>query len=323
MEKVTQILQERSASAVKEAKKIILSEKLECRAINEAFEYYAQNWAGYIHLGLISIACEAVNGNPNDVIPIQVAMSLLTAAIDLHDDIIDESRTKYGKSTLFGRSGKDITLLVGDAFMIKALTLLHKLQTRFSLQRINAIWDLINNQLFELGDAEALEASLKGNVDIFPEKYLSILEKRAANFEIHMRIGAIIGGGEQNEIRILGDYGRTLGTLAGIREDYADIFEPDELQNRIKNEILPLPILYAFKNPVAKKALICILSKPKISKKDAEKIVDIVSEEKNVQMFRTEIQQLAKKALKNISKISNQNARIQMQMLIEGAIEDL
>ena len=323
IEKATRILQQRSAKAIAIAKKMILSEKVECREINEAFEYYAKNWNDYLHPGLISLACEAVNGNPDDSIPIQIAMLLLNAAIDIHDDIIDESKTKYGIPTLFGKFGKDVALLAGDAFLIKALTYLHKLEEKSSAQKINAIWDIINDQFFELGDAEALEASLKGNVNISPEKCLHILEKKASSFEAHTRIGAVIGDGRQSEIDRLGNYGKALGILTFVREDFIDIFESDELQNRVKNECLPLPMLYAFKNPQTKKTVMEILSKPKISDKGTERIVDIIFEEKNVKMFKNKIRLLAKKTLKDISEVQNQNAKAQIQILIKAVVGDL
>jgi len=323
VEKITSILQRRSEKALGIAKEIILAEKVECREINEAFEYYAKNWSDYFHPGLISIACEAVNGNPDDSIPIQVIMLLFNAAFDIHDDIIDESKTKYGRPTLFGRFGKDVALLVGDAFLINALTLLHKLERHVSAEKLNAIWGIIKRQFFELGDAEALESSLKGNVNISPEKCLHILEKRASSFEAHMRIGATIGGGEQSEVSLLGNYGRALGILTFTREDFIDLFEPDELQNRAKNECLPLPMLYAFRKSQTKKDIILLLSKPKISHKDSEKIVNIVYEEKSVKIFQNKIHRLAEKTMKDLSKLKNPSVRSQMQMLIIGALEDL
>jgi geranylgeranyl diphosphate synthase type I len=322
MEKVTCILQKRGEKALEMAKNMILSEKLECKKVNEAFEYYVKNWSDYIHPALVSIACEAVNGNPDDSVPMQAVMLLFTAAFDIHDDIIDGSKTKYGRPTLLARFGKDIALLVGDAFLIKALTLLHKLREQFSAQ-VNAIWKIINNYFFELGDAEALESSSKGDVDISPERCFHILEKKASSFEVHMRIGAIVGNGEQSEIDLLGNYGRILGILTSVREDFIDIFEPNELQNRMKNELLPIPILHAFKNLQAKKNIMKILSKLKISNKDAEKVIDIVFEESNVKTFKKEINHLAEKALKNTSRLQNQNVKSQMQMLVIGVLEDL
>ena len=323
IEQVQRLLEERSQKSLEIAKKEILQEKRECKEINDAFMYYARNWNDVVHPGLISIACEAAGGNVEKSIPIQVVMLLLTAAFDIHDDIIDESKTKYGKPTVFAKFGKDIALLVGDAFLMKALVLLHKLEKQFPTEKMDAIWNIINSRFFELGDAEALEASLKGNIDISVEECLRVLKMKASTSEAHMRIGAIVGGGEQDIVDLIGNYGRTLGILIGIREDFIDTFEPEELQNRIKNECLPLPILYVFKNPQTKKIILDYLSKREISDKDAERIVDIIFKEENVKMFRNKVKRLAEEACNGIFSVPNKNLVSQMEMLIKGVIEDL
>jgi len=272
---------------------------------------------------LISIACEAVGGKADNITSIQFALLLLTAGFDVHDDIIDESKTKFGKPTVFAKFGKDIALLVGDAFLMKALILLHKLEKQFPAEKMDAIWNIINNIFFELGDAEALEASMKSNIDISPEECFRILKMKASTFEAHMRIGAIIGGGEQDAVDLLGDYGRKFGILVSIREDFIDVFEGEELQNRFEKECLPLPILYAFKNKQTKKTIMNYLSKQKITDNDAEKIVDIVFEEKNVELLRNEVKRLAQEAYNSVSEIPNKNLAHQMTILIKGIIEDL
>ncbi|UCC58699.1 MAG: polyprenyl synthetase family protein [Candidatus Bathyarchaeum sp.] len=317
------MLVERSKKSLEIAKKEILQEKRVSEEINDAFKYYAKAWYDVVHPGLVSIACEAVGGRADDTIPVQVAMLLLTAGFDVHDDIIDESRTKYGKPTVFAKFGKDITLLVGDAFLMKALVLLHKLEKQFPTEKINAIWDIINSLFFELGDAEALEASLKGNIDISPEEGFRILKMKASTFEAHMRIGAIVGGAEKDVVDLLGDYGRTMGILVSIREDFIDVFEDEELQNRFRNECLPLPILYAFKSPQTKRTIIDYLSKQRVSDEDAEKIVDMIYEDENVETFRNEVNQLAEEALTEIKNIPNKKLLSSVETLIKGIIEDL
>jgi len=188
---------------------------------------------------------------------------------------------------------------------------------------MDAIWNIINSRFFELGNAEALEASLKGNIDISPEECFQILKMKASTFEAHMRIGAIVGGGEPDMVDLLANYGRALGILISIREDFIDVFEPEELQNRIRNECLPLPIIYAFKNPQTKKIILDYLSKREISDKDAEGIVDIIFEEENVKMFRNKVKHLAEETCNNISSIPNKNLVYPIKTLIKGIIEDL
>ena len=188
---------------------------------------------------------------------------------------------------------------------------------------MDAIWNIIKSRFFEMGNAEALEASLKGNTDVSVKEYTRILKMKASTSEAHMRIGAIVGGGEQEIVDLLGNYGRTLGILIGIREDFIDVFEPEELQTRIRNECLPLPILYAFKNPQTKKIILNYLSKREISDKDSEKMVDIIFKQKDVEMFRNKIKRLAEEACNNIFSLPNKNLASQMKILIKGVIEDL
>jgi geranylgeranyl pyrophosphate synthase len=323
IQQVHRILEERSEKALEIAKQEVLREKMKCKEINDAFEHYTRSWSDATHPGLLSIACEAVGGDVDKSIPMQVVMLLLTAAIDIHDDIVDESQTKYGRPTVLARFGKEIALLVGDAFLMKALLHLHKLEAQFSKRKMDAIWNLIGSRFFELGDAEALEASLKGRMDISPEDSFQILKMKASTFEAHMRIGAIIGGGEQDVVDLLGNYGRTLGILLSIREDFIDVFEPDELLNRTRNECLPLPMLYAFKNPQTKKIILNYLSKQRISDKDAEKIVETVFEEENVEDLRSMITSLAEETCTNIRSLPNEGLKFQMETLIRGVVEDL
>ena len=323
IEQIQVFLEERSREALEIAKKKILKEKMECKEINDAFMYYIEDWKDVIHPGLLSIACEAVGGDVEKAVPMQVVMLLLTAGADIHDDIIDESKTKYGKPTVFARFGKDVALLVGDAFLMKALVLLHRLEKQFPAEKIDAVWNIINSRFFELGNAEAIEASLKGNVDVSVEEYWRILRMKASSCEAPMRIGAIVGGGGKDLVDLLGNYGRILGILIGIREDVIDVFEPAELQNRMMNECLPLPILYAFKNPQTKRIILDYLSKQEISDKDAERMVAMIFEEKSVRMLRNKVKHLAEKTCNDVSNTSNKTLAYQMEKLINGIIEDL
>ncbi|UCG44860.1 MAG: polyprenyl synthetase family protein [Candidatus Bathyarchaeota archaeon] len=320
---VQRILEERSSSALKIAKQKMLQQRIRSKEINAALEHYIRNWMDITHPGLLSIACEAAGGDSKQSIPIQVVMLLLTAGIDIHDDIIDESQTKYGKPTVLAKFGREIALLVGDAFLMKALLLLHEQETQLSKKKRDDIWSLIGSRFFELGDAEALEASLKGKMNITPEDALKILMMKAATFDAHMRIGAIVGGGNQDVVDLLGNYGRVLGALLCVREEFIDVFEPEELANRARNECLPLPILYAFKNPHAKRAILNSLSKPKISSADAEKIVEIVFDDENVKTLRNKIAELVEEGCANLQNLPDDPLKLQMETLIRGVIGDL
>ena len=116
MEEILTELARRSKLALSLARKEITAIEVESQDGRGAFEHYAANWTDYTHPGILSIACEAVGGEQSDSLPMQLIILLLTAAIDIHDDIIDETETKNGKLTVYGEFGKDVALLTVTRF---------------------------------------------------------------------------------------------------------------------------------------------------------------------------------------------------------------
>lgn len=286
MKQVQKIFKKRGTKALEIARKEILEEKIECEEAKEALTYFmTQYWHDLARPALLSLVCEAVGGKPELTTPIAVPMILISGAIDIHDDIIDQSKTKNGRSTVYGKFGNDIALLVGDALLFKGLTILNKAADKgIPREKMLSIIDIIQNMFFELGDAEAMELPLRGRIDVSPYEYLQIVRKKAADVEAHTRISAILGGGSKKEIETLGEYGRLLGMLIILHDDWIDMIDPEEAQHRVQNECLPLPILYALRDTKTKSTLTSILLKGRITKKDAKTILETIYKAKG---FRT------------------------------------
>ncbi|MCK4474666.1 polyprenyl synthetase family protein, partial [Candidatus Bathyarchaeota archaeon] len=209
MEKVKNLLEKRGRKAYEIAKEQILNEEIAYEPIREALQYFIQElWHNFQHPALLSLTCESVGGKTENTTSIGVALILLTGAADIHDDIVDQSETKGSKPTVFGKFGIDIALLTGDALLLKGCTLLQKACECLPKKQGEAITNLVKEAFFEIGIAEAKEATFKGNWDLDPEEYLDIIRMKAAIADVTARIGAIIGGGSSDEIEALGKYGR-------------------------------------------------------------------------------------------------------------------
>ncbi len=156
-----------------------------------------------------------------------------------------------------------------------------------------------------MGNAVAEEISLRGKFNIEPGRYLAIIERKAAIAEMTARIGGIIGNGSAKEIEALGEYGRVLGTLGNIRHEFVDVFEREELENRVKNECLPLPILYAFQNKAVKRKIIPILKEGTLTRENTFEIAQTVMTTKQVQELKVLMTQLANRAMNALDFIEN------------------
>jgi len=320
IEQVEKLLKERGSKALEEARKTILQEEVESEEVREALTYFMyEYWHDLARPTLLSIACEAVGGDPNATTPIAIPMILIGGAIDIHDDIIDQSKVKGSRPTILGKFGKDVTLLVGDALLFKGFTLLHEsVEKGVPAEKLPVIINIIKKAFFELGDAEALELRFRGRIDVTPEEYLRLVRKKAADVEAHTRISAILGGGSKEEIEALGEYGRLLGMLIILRDDLIDMVDFEEAVHRFKKECLPLPILYALQNPKTKSTLSSILLKKNITKRDAETILQITNKEGEFERVKRLMQKLAEDACSHTKNL--EHTKEHLKLLAKGML---
>ena len=313
-----EVLQKRGKKVLELARSTVLEDKIEHEEVREAVKYFiSEYWHDVARPALISIVCEAVGGNPESAIPIAISMSLISGAIDIHDDIIDQSEVKESKPTVFGKYGKNTALLVGDALLFKGFNeIQHAVEKGIPVEKITIISDIIKETFFELGNAEALELNFRGRLDVKPEEYLRIVRKKAADVEAHTQISAILGNGTKKEIESLRKYGRLLGILIILRDDMIDTLDIEETVHRIKNEHVSLPIIYALQNPKTKSKLTEICLKKEISKSDYEKILALIVEAKGLDLVDEYMQTIAVEALDITDKIDkNKNY---LKILIKG-----
>ncbi len=268
------LLEEKGRELLETAKKVVLEEKIECSEIREALQYFMkQYWQDLTTPTLLSLSCEAVGGSSEDIKSIAVPLIIISGAIDIHDDIIDRSKTKDGRATVVGKFGKEIALVVGDLLLVNGFILLNKACGRIPNVKFSRVIEDIKTALSELADAESLEILLQRKKTIKPDEYLHVVRKKAADIEGLMKVGAILGEGTENEIKALGRYGRGLGMLSILRDDLIDLMDFREIRHRIKYECLPFPLLYALENP----AVNSIIASASLRKKgDINLILDAI-----------------------------------------------
>lgn len=316
-------LGKRSQECQKFVKESLLSEKIEHKELRQALEYYFSYWNEFTHPGIFSIALEAVEGNPAKHIEAQAAMAMLAAAFDIHDDIIDGSKTKRKCSTVYGKYGKDIALLLGNAFMIDGFALMGRAASKLPPEKSIQVFSALKTSFFVVGNAHASELLLRRRLEASPEEYLRILEKKAASVEADMRIAAIFGGGNRKEVEALARYGRMLGTLATLREEFVDMFDIEELNQRIKEETFPIPVLYALQDRESREKIEKIIEKGELRTKDVEELLDSVLSSKTVARLRGYMHDLVIQANAQIANVRNKEIVILLGRITTSALEDL
>ena len=135
----------------------------------------------------------------------------------LHDDVVDESAMRHGKSTanhLFGNAG---SVLVGDFLYSRAFQMMVKLQNMHVMHILSEATNIIS-------EGEVLQLMNIHNADITEKEYLKVIHfKTAKLFEAATSLGAVISGANSSDEAALAQYGMRLGTAFQLIDDVLDL----------------------------------------------------------------------------------------------------
>jgi geranylgeranyl pyrophosphate synthase len=312
---------ERSKKGLDFAKKMLQNENINDPKLRKALEYYLSNWGNFSQPGLVSVACEAVGGDPNSIVPAQASIAIMVAAFDIHDDIIDKSLKKHGKFTVYGKFGPEIALLVGNAFLIEGMKLFADAAALLPKQNGKVALEVLKSRLFEIGNAHGLELAYRQSKNTSLEDYLKIIEMKAASIEADIVLGALFGGAEDTESMV--NVGRILGKLIMLREEFVDLFDTGELMQRLAVLDLPLPIVAAMQETTAKREIRKILSKSNKTASDIEELLKVTLNSKPVENIKNNMQLLINDSTKILNKLPPNKQRETIKSLLAFMLEDL
>jgi geranylgeranyl pyrophosphate synthase len=301
---IRRIFKQKGGPAMKNARKTILCNFKDDTYSSQALRYFSkvtlQN-ALPVFPALISIACEAIGRDGEKTTPFGEAIVLISAAADLHDDVIDHSLVKGSKETVLGKFNAATTILAGDILLAQGFLQLTEAAESIPKTDSMKIMKLVSEAIFEICAAEALESKLRNNSGLMPDQFLEVIRLKAVVPELSMKIGAILGDASSEQVNSLGSFGRTYGVNSLIIEEFADLTNIEEVRNRLKNECFPLPIIYALQNEQIRTNLLPILCS-NLSEVTHNSIMEIVLDSKEIQVLGNLLVNNARNEVKHLTK---------------------
>ncbi len=326
IDKMKQIFEHRGKLAIETAKAEILNLSPDSPIISDAFAYFAKTTLSHalpVFPGLVSMSCEAVGGNNEKVPSIGAAVMLMACAADLHDDVIDQSKTKWGTPTVFGKYGREATVLCGDMLLIQGLAQLRKTCLSLPDAQSEAIQSLIAQAAFNISRGEALETKAKCSRQFDVAECFAVVKLKAVVPRACMEVGAILGGGSVQDVEMLGQFGEVYGVLSIVAEEFIDLYCFQEFANRLKNECPPLPFVYAMKDPKTKYCLNSLLDNSQLRRANFEAVKKTVLNSPQTMELNRKIKDLANEELGRLSAVKSIRVRQEMQTLITALSENL
>ena len=171
------------------------------------------------------LAAESVGHIDENVYAGACAIELLHTESVIHDDIIDNETQRRHKDPFHIKYGYNTSVLTGDF----VLGLILNISSRLDKARVTK--DLATAAML-MSEGEVLEGKLEESEDVTFEDYIKVMDyKTATAFEMAAKLGAVIGGGSEEEISGLAEYGKNIGIAYQIKDDLMDWKNEDKLFN--------------------------------------------------------------------------------------------
>ena len=165
---------------------------------------------------LVLLAARAMGYGGRDHLQLAAVIEFIHTATLLHDDVVDESDLRRGRSTANALWGNAPSVLVGDFLYSRSFQLMVELE-RMEVMRILA--DTTN----QIAEGEVLQLLHINNPDTDEAAYLRVVERKTAVlFAAATRLGAVLGDAGADAERALHDYGLNLGIAFQIADDVLD-----------------------------------------------------------------------------------------------------
>ncbi len=319
------IIEQHGRAVMQRAVEETLGSKYDAGLISSAVKYHVKFLPNVLPLvpALMTLSCEAVGGKKETPIGIGAALTLLVEAANIHDDIIDQTITKHHRKTTFGKYGKNVTLLAGDFLLFHAAQELFKESTRLPPQQKNSVLDLTFNSLSKICDSAAKESKMQKRFDVLPREYLEIVRLRAAVPETHCMIGGILGGGSESMVAGLGVYGKNYGIVGTVIDEFMDLFDYVKFSDRLRNEVITLPVLCALQDTKFRPDILPLLEKFEVNQTEHANIVRAVLTSDKVKKLQREISVLPDKSCQQLQKTIGENKAREELSAIQIVVREL
>ncbi|MES2499338.1 MAG: polyprenyl synthetase family protein [Pseudomonadota bacterium] len=156
--------------------------------------------------------------------PIQAHHHELAAIVEfihtatlLHDDVVDESAMRRGKSTANHIFGNAASVLVGDFLYSRAFQMMVQLKNM-------RVMEILSEATNVIAEGEVLQLLNINNADVTEAQYIKVIHYKTAKlFEAAMRLGAVINNASREDEDALALYGMKLGTAFQLVDDVLDL----------------------------------------------------------------------------------------------------
>ena len=244
--------------------------------INEVAQYTLVSGGKRIRPLLLIISANMGASTDKKYLALGSVVEFIHTATLLHDDVIDNAKTRRGQPAARNRYGNHASILVGDFLYTRAVSRV------VSMENTEMNY-LLSTTCSKMTEGETWQLAHTSDFSLSEEQYLKIIAyKTASLISASCKLGGVMAGLSSEEKAALYDFGHNLGLAFQVADDTLDyIADKNRLGKALGQDIkegkmtLPLIHLLAHCTKKEKDALIALIQGGK-PQKDLSSILELM-----------------------------------------------
>lgn len=219
-------------------------------AVTAVSQYLQANGGKRLRPMLLLLSARLAGDAGPGAVRLAAVVEMIHAATLVHDDVIDDARTRRGKPSANVVWGNHICVLAGDWLYMQAFQIALR-------ERHFAILDALIALTQRMVEGELIQLERLGRIDVTEADYMELVDRKTASlFSACARLGALVAGaGEDVESR-LADYAWNLGMAFQLVDDVLDFTARESVLgkpvgNDLREGKVTLPLIYALADATA------------------------------------------------------------------------
>ena len=261
---------------------------------------------------VITLLCSNLFGNYDreNSLRMATAVELLHIATLIHDDTVDKADVRRGKATASNLWGGNIAVLLGDYVFATSAIFVCDTGNILLVRRFA-------ETIVELSKGELFENIESNNFSLTKEKYFEkTYLKTASLFKTSSFSGCIIGGGNENDIKNISEFGYHFGMAYQIQDDILDITssknkEGKPVLNDLSEGVITLPLILYLESKNYNKNII-----KQFSKNEKDVLLNEITKSNSIEKSKEIVNYHYEKALYSLFSIPESNYRKALESII-------
>ena len=152
----------------------------------------------------------------------------------LHDDLMDKSDMRRGNPTVHKKWNDNTAILSGDTMLIMAYELFNK------GMKNDAAWTAFIEATLGVCEGQQYDIDFETRNYVTEAEYMEMIRmKTSLLLGYALKIGAMLGGGDQEDVENLYKFGEKMGLAYQLQDDLLDVYgDPTKFQKKLGGDIV-------------------------------------------------------------------------------------